>query len=139
MPYVTMIAKMILLIAGIGVGSYAQGVGAYYHEVSLRDVCQRRVENGWFPQGNELVCTHPCLAAPITPDPSRLGEYWLVDLPGGSLHVCHVVDVAQEAHLEALLERGEVIEIDGDTAAECGWTGFTPGVKVWRLDAQLAE
>jgi len=43
------------------------------------------------------------------------------------------VDVAQEGHLEALLERGEVIEIDAETAAECGWRGYVDGVRVWRL------
>lgn len=139
MPYFTMIAKLTLLITGLHVGSVSEGVGAYYHEVSLREVCERRVERGWFPPGAELLCGQPCLAAAVTSDPLQLGEYWLVDLPGGSIHVCQIVDVAQKAHEEGLLARGEVIEIDGETARECGWTGYQSGVKVWRLDAQLAE
>jgi len=48
------------------------------------------------------------------------------------------VDVAQVGHLDALLDRGEVIEIDGETAAQCGWQGYVHGVRVWRL-RELAE
>ena len=40
--------------------------------------------------------------------------------------------------MEALRERGEVIEIDGDMARECGWQGYVDGVRVWRL-GELAE
>ena len=87
MPYFAMVAKLVMLVVGLQVGSVQEGVGAYYHEVSLREVCQRRVEHGWHPVGAELNCSYPCLAAAIRSGPSQLGDYWLVGLPGGSLHV----------------------------------------------------
>jgi len=87
MPYFRMIANLVMLVVGLQAGSVQEGVGAYYHEVSLREVCQRRVENGWHPPGAELLCTYPCLAAAVTADPMQLGDFWLVDLPGGSMHV----------------------------------------------------
>jgi len=79
--------KLIWLISGLRVSGYEQGVGAYYHQVSLRGVCERRVEHGWLPRGTELDCAHPCLAAAITTDAAALGTFVLVDLPGGSLHI----------------------------------------------------
>ena len=82
-----MMAKMILLVAGLSVGDYAEGTGAYYHEVSLREVCERRERLGWLPNGATLDCAFPCLAAAISSGPSELGDYWLVDLPGASLHI----------------------------------------------------
>ena len=87
MAYFRMIAKLVMLVVGLHMGSVQEGVGAYYHEVSLREVCQRRVENGWHPAGAELLCSYPCLAAAVTADPMQLGDFWLVDLPGGSMHV----------------------------------------------------
>jgi len=66
------------------VTGFQEGVGAFYHQVDLRSVCERRVAEGWNPG---LDCSWPCLAAAITSDPMQLGDYWLVDLPGGSLHI----------------------------------------------------
>jgi hypothetical protein len=44
-----------------------------------------------------------------------------------------VVDVAQERHLGELRERGEVIEIDAETAKSAGWDGYVEGVQIWQL------
>ena len=81
-----LMVKLIWLISGFRVAGYAEGVGAYYHELSLRTVCERRVANNW-DFGASLDCSHPCLAAAITTDASALGRYVLADLPGGSMHV----------------------------------------------------
>jgi len=47
--------------------------------------------------------------------------------------------VGQEAHLDALRQRGEVVEIPHWLAMKAGWDGYEQGVRVWRLDGQLAE
>jgi len=43
------------------------------------------------------------------------------------------VDVGQEVHLEALRQRGEVVEIPHWLAMKAGWTGYTDNVRIWRL------
>jgi hypothetical protein len=87
MPRSLVIAKLIALITlGLHVSGYNEGVGAYYHEVSLRDVCRRRVARNW-DYGANLDCGHPCLAAAITDEPTALGTLVLADLPGGSMHM----------------------------------------------------
>lgn len=126
------IAKLIFLITGMQVTSHAEGVGAFYHSDPglMRSVCETRVAEGWNPG---LDCSWSCLAAAIEPR-DAIGEKWLVAIPGGSYHVCLIVDVAQDEHVAALLERGEVIELDYHTARSAGWQGFVGGVRVWRLD-----
>ena len=128
MPESLVIAKIITCMIGAQVTGYSEGTGAFYHQASLRDVCEWRVERNWNPG---LHCGWPCLAAWGRHEPEMLGAFVLADLPGGGFHVCEIVDVRQEAH-EA--ENGHIIiEVDGETAAECGWQSYVPNVRVWRL------
>ena len=87
MPSCHVIAKMVFLIAGLHVNSCEQGVGAYYHKCpgQLERVCINRMTHGWVPPGVVLDCSWPCLVAGIEQD--TLGEWWLVDVPGASMHV----------------------------------------------------
>jgi len=128
MPSTIAIAKAIFLIAGLRVVGYDSGVAAYYSPGLMEEVCRHRTDHNW----TELDCDWPCLVAGIEQD--SLGEWWLVDLPGGSIHLCHVVDVGATHDLDALRGRGEVVEVSWKMAQECGWTGYTPNVRVWRLD-----
>ena len=82
MPYVTMIAKMVLLLTGMQVRGSMVGVGAYYAPGLMQQVCERRVQENWTPG---LQCDWPCLVSAI--EQEHLGELWLVDMPGGSMHV----------------------------------------------------
>lgn len=129
MPSATAIAKMIFLLVGLHVSGYREGPAAFYHQVNLRDVCVRRVQENWTP---DLQCDWPCLVAGIEQD--SLGQFWLVDLPGGSMHVCQVVDVGAIEHLPALRARGEVVEVSWEMAQAAGWTGYQEGVRIWRLE-----
>jgi hypothetical protein len=61
------------------------GVGAYYREGLMREVCERRVRNGWMPEGVELDCDWLCLVSAI--EPEDLGKWAVVSIPGGSLHL----------------------------------------------------
>lgn len=128
MPSASMIAKMILLIAGLRVIGYNEGMGAYYAPGVMEAVCERRVENGWTVG---LDCCWPCLVSGI--EHASLGEYWLVDIPGHSMELCLVVDVGRSEHLEALRQRGEVVELSWEMAQDAGWDGYQGGVRVWRL------
>ena len=127
MPKSLVIAKIVAVMIGAQVIGYSEGVGAYYAPGLMEGVCRYRVSEGW----NDLDCDWPCLVSAI--EPEHLGEMWLVDLPGGSVHVCHVVDVGAAHDLNALRSRGEVIEISWAMAQAMDWTGYTEGVKVWRL------
>ena len=82
-----LIAKMVFVIAGLHVNSCSVGVGAYYHKCpgQLERVCINRMTHGWVPPGVVLDCSWPCLVAGIEQD--TLGEWWLVDVPGASMHV----------------------------------------------------
>ena len=126
-----LIAKMVFVIAGLHVNSCSVGVGAYYNQRPglMREVCERRVSNGWQP---DLDCSWPCLAAGM--DASEIGDYVLADLPGHSMVVCHIVDCPRAEHKAALLKRGEVIELDWFTAQAAGWDGYQEGVRIWRLE-----
>lgn len=124
----SMRAMLILAMLGLWLPSL-EGVGAYYHEVDIRDVCLRRNENGW--HSSPLSCDWYCLVAAV--EPEYLGEWWFVKLPSCGYHVCQVVDVGAEQDLSALRAHDEVIEISGDMAQVCGWTDYTPGVEIWRL------
>ena len=65
------------------------GVGAYYHESPglMKEVCERRMREGWHPPGIRLSCDWPCLAANPRYEPESIGEYWFVDLPGLGLRI----------------------------------------------------
>jgi len=125
------IAKIIFVMIGTHTTGYETGIGAYYHQRPglMREVCQRRVAHGWNPG---LDCSWPCLAAGM--DASEIGDYVLADLPGHSMVVCHIVDCPRAEHKAALLKRGEVIELDWFTAMAANWTGYTPNVRIWRLE-----
>ncbi len=107
------------------------GVGAYYGDGLMEQVCERRTLNGWHPV--KLACSWPCLVAGIEQD--TLGTWVLLSVPGDAqgVRLCQVVDVGAVHDLEALRARGEVIELPYWLAMEAGWTGYTDGVKVWRL------
>jgi hypothetical protein len=51
----------------------------------IQGVCERRVRNGWVPPARALNCFWPCLVAGI--EHEELGKWYLVDVPGASLHV----------------------------------------------------
>lgn len=104
------IAKLIWLVSGLRVEGYAEGVGAYYHEASLRGVCELRVSEGW----NDLDCSWPCLVSAI--EPEDIGQIWLLYHPSCSWHLCHTVDCGAERDLASLRERGEVVETSGAMA-----------------------
>ena len=78
------IAKIILLVAGLQVSGYQEGVAAYYREGLLQEVCERRVRNGWVPP-HGLDCSWPCLVAGI--EHEELGKWYLVDVPNASKHL----------------------------------------------------
>jgi hypothetical protein len=78
--------KIIAIVAGLQVAGYAEGGGAYYHNASMGQVCERRVGNGW-TNGQALHCSWPCLAACGAYDPTMLGAYVLADLPGGGRRI----------------------------------------------------
>lgn len=83
-------AKLFTIAVLFGLlGKPEVGVGAYYHESPglMKEVCERRMERGWHPVGVVLDCNWGCLAANPRHEPESIGEYWLVDLPGGGLHV----------------------------------------------------
>jgi len=82
-----LIAKMVFVIAGLHVNSCSVGVGAYYHKCpgQLERVCINRMTHGWVPPGVVLDCSWDCLVAGIEQD--TLGQWWLVDVPGASMHV----------------------------------------------------
>ena len=60
----------------------AVGVGAYYGPGLIQQVCEHRVQQGWTPG---LQCDWPCLVSAI--EPEDIGQWWLVDVPGASMHV----------------------------------------------------
>jgi hypothetical protein len=76
--------KIVMLVAGVAVSDYREGVAAYYREGLLREVCERRVRNGWVPPGG-LDCSGDCLVAGI--EHKDLGSWWLISVPGASSHV----------------------------------------------------
>jgi hypothetical protein len=76
--------KIVMLVAGMGVSDYREGVAAYYRDGLLQEVCERRVRNGW-TNAQRLDCSWPCLVAGI--EHEELGKWYLVDVPGASMHV----------------------------------------------------
>lgn len=128
MPSPAMIAKMILLVAGLRVVGYNEGVAAYYAPGMMEEVCERRVSNGW----NDLDCSAVCLVSGI--EPGHIGDWWLVYHPTLSYHLCHVVDCGSEADLPGLRAQGEVVEISWEMAQQAGWDGYQEGVRIWRLE-----
>lgn len=74
----------VLCMLGLCGSPDGEGVGAYYHQRPelMREVCERRVAEGWNPG---LDCSFPCLAAGMRPE--EIGSYVLADLPGHSLVV----------------------------------------------------
>ena len=122
------ITKLLMYAAMMGsLGEPEVGVGAFYAEGLMQRVCEHRTEMGWA----SLNCSWPCLVAGIEQD--TVGEWRVVDLPGGSVHLCLVVDCGAKQDLEALRGRNEVVEVSWDMAQEANWTGYTDGVRVWRL------
>ena len=82
MPESLVIAKIIAVLIGAQVVGYSEGVGAFYSEGLMQEVCERRAQENWTPG---LQCDWPCLVSAI--EPEHLGEWWLVDVPGASMHV----------------------------------------------------
>jgi len=84
LPSHIVIAKIILCLIGTHTTGYETGVGAYYHQRPglMREVCERRVAHGWNPG---LDCSWPCLVSAI--ESEDIGQWWLVDVPGASMHV----------------------------------------------------
>lgn len=78
------VGKLIWLISGLSVADYAEGVGAYYAPGVMLEVCERRMRNGWIPDGRELACDHSCLVSAIAQE--DVGAWFLVDVPGASMH-----------------------------------------------------
>ena len=109
------------------------GVAAYYREGLMREVCERRVANGWHPSGIEPDCERACLVAAVGPS-DRIGERVIVLIPGDVFRLCQVVDCGAEHDLPGLRAWGEVIEVDYDTAMAAGMTGYVDGVRVWWVD-----
>ena len=103
----------------VGVGAYAVRPDTWY------DVCINRVENGW----NDLDCSWYCLVSAIEQD--DIGQWWFVDV--GSMHLCLTVDVGAGKDLEALRQRGEIVELPHWLAMKAGWDGYTPNVRIWRI------
>ena len=128
MSEAAVIAKIVLVMLGAPVQGHAEGVAAYATRPHVwYDVCMHRVKHGW----NDLDCNWPCLVSGIEQD--SIGEKWLVDVPGVRMHTCLVVDVGQRIHLEALRKRGEIVELPYWLAMQAGLTGYTKGVRIWRL------
>lgn len=125
---------VVAALAGL-LGQPETGVGAYYGDGIMQEVCERRVRNGWH-DGVKLHCDWPCLVAGIEHD--TLGRWVVVDV-GTELHLCQVVDVGNEAHLGDLRERGEVIEVPYWLAMQAGWNGYQPGVRIWWIGGGDAE
>lgn len=130
MPELAMIAKMVLVIAGLHVIGHNEGVGAYYAPGVMEQVCRHRVEQGW----QELDCDEPCLVSAI--EQEHLGETWLVWHDSLSFHECLVVDVGATEHLPTLRARGEVVEVSWEMAQAAGWDGYQENVRIWRLGMQ---
>ena len=123
------ITKLLMYAAMMGaLGEPEVGVGAFYAEGVMKRVCEHRVEHGWTPG---LRCEWYCLVSGI--EQESLGEWWAVEV-GSTLHLCHVVDVGATHDLPTLRARGEVIELSWAMAQDANWTGYTEGVKTWRLE-----
>ena len=123
-----------LLFHAVLLGALGQpevGVGAFYHERpgQMREICEYRVQQGWTPG---LQCDWPCLVSAI--EPEDIGQMWLVYHDTLGYNLCHTVDVGAKRHLPALRVRGEVVELSWAMAQAANWTGYTPNVKVWRLN-----
>lgn len=129
-PKLFIFTKLLSLL-GVSVLGSAEGTGAYYSPGLMKQVCERRVREGWVPNEVRLHCDWPCLVAGIEHD--TLGRWVVVDV-GASLHLCQAVDVGCGAHLEELRERNEVIEVSWEMAQAAGWNGYTEDVKVWWLE-----
>jgi len=77
------ITKLLMYAAMMGaLGEPEVGVGAFYAEGLMQQVCEHRIQENWTPG---LQCDWPCLVAGIEHD--SLGEWWLVDVPGASFHL----------------------------------------------------
>jgi len=123
------ITKLLMYAAMMGaLGEPEVGIGAFYMPGVMHDVCMRRVQENWTPG---LQCDWYCLVSGIEHD--SLGGWWLIDVPGSSFHLCHVVDVGATHDLPMLRERGEVIELSWKMARAANWDGYMPGVRIWRL------
>ena len=81
MSEAAVIAKIVFVMIGAQVTGYSEGVGAYYAEGVMKRVCEHRVSHGW----NDLDCSWPCLVSAI--EPEDIGQFWLVDVPGASMHL----------------------------------------------------
>ena len=127
MSEATIIAKVLFHAMLMGaLGEPEVGVGAFYGPGIMEEVCVRRVQENWT---SGLQCDWPCLVSAI--EPEDIGQWWVVEAAG--YHLCQVVDVGAEADLPALRARGEVVEISWALAQKANWTGYTEGVRIWRL------
>ena len=76
------ITRLLMYAAMMGaLGEPEVGVGAYYGPGLIQQVCEHRVSHGW----QDLDCDWPCLVSAI--EPGDLGQWWLVDVPGASMHL----------------------------------------------------
>ena len=76
------ITKLLMYAAMMGaLGKPEVGVGAYYAPGLMQRVCEHRVSHGW----NDLDCSWPCLVSAI--EQEDIGQMWLVDVPGASMHL----------------------------------------------------
>ena len=125
--------KLFMYAAMMGaLGEPEVGVGAYYAEGLMEQVCARRVKENWT---SGLQCDWYCLVSAI--EPEDIGQWWAVEV-GGSIHLCLTVDVGAEQDLETLRQRGEIVELPYWLAMKANWTGYVEGVRVWRLQGGLA-
>ena len=123
------ITKLLMYAAMMGaLGEPEVGVGAFYAEGLMQQVCVHRVEQGWTPG---LQCEWYCLVSAI--EQEDIGQWWAVDT-GAGMHLCHTVDVGAKRHLQELRQRGEVVEVSWQMAQEAGWNGYTDNVRIWRLE-----
>lgn len=117
---------------GISIPDYNEGTLAYYHQVDIQEVCQKRVQEGWNPL---LNCNYPCLISGI--ESEHIGEYWLIALPncrGKTVNrLCLVVDCARSEDINRLRARNEVVEISGELAGYCEYQDYVDDVMIWRL------
>jgi len=124
------ITKLLMYAAMMGaLGEPEVGVGAFYGPGLMKQVCVHRVQENWTPG---LQCDWPCLVSAI--EQEDIGQMWLVYHDTLGYNVCHTVDVGARRHLPALRARGEVVELSWAMAQEANWTGYTPNVRIWRLE-----
>ena len=81
MSETAVIAKIVFVMIGAQVMGYSEGTGAYYAPGLMQRVCEHRVSHSW----QDLDCSWPCLVSAI--EQEDIGQWWLVDVPGASMHL----------------------------------------------------